>query len=215
MHLRWAVLALVAWSGTAGAVTEADQQRLADGLFARGMYELALREYQTLADQPALTNRAVVLFRMAESLRGLGRVEQAETAYTRVTTEFPASIHAQRAALRQAESALQAGRYDDVVRVLELRAESDVEAEGRAAWRYFLAHAEQKRGRNSKAEPIYRRLLKSDGDSLYAPFARLELAGLVKARQSDAPEIRTLLQDVVKAGATNATGRQAALTLAG
>jgi TolA-binding protein len=215
MHLRWAVLVLVAWCGTAGAVSGPDAQRLADGLFARGMYELALREYQTLADQPALTNREMVLYRLAESLRGLGRAEQADAAYARVVAEFPASRYARRAALRQAEAAFQAGRWEDVVRVLSERPEAEVEADGRAAWRYFLAHAERQRGRGAQAEPLYRRLLKSDGDSPYAPFARLELAELVQARQPDAPEIRTLLQEVVQAGATNAAGRQAALQLAG
>lgn len=214
MQHRWAVVVLAVWCGTAGAVSGPDPQRLADGLFARGMYELALREYQNLAEQPSVTNRDVVLYRLAESLRGLGRIGEAEAAYARVGAEFPASRYAGRAALRRAETALQAGRWDDVARVLSDRSDADVEPESRAAWRYFLAHAERQRGRGTQAETIYRRLLKNDPDSPYAPFARLELAELLQARQPDASEIRVLLQEVAQAGATNASGRQASLRLA-
>ncbi len=210
------ILLLVCAAAPAGwAVTATDQVRLADGLFARGMYELALREYRAVADQTSLTNRDVVLYRMAESERALGRVAESDALYEQVITGFPTRVVAQRAALRRAESALESGRFEEVVRVLSDRKEADLEPEGRAAWRYFLAHAEQRLDHPKKAEPLYRRLLKDEASSAYAPFARLELAELVQAREPASPEIRTLLEAVVQAGPANPAGRQAALKLAG
>jgi tetratricopeptide (TPR) repeat protein len=212
---RLALLLLCIAAHPGRAVTPSDQVRLADGLFARGMYDLALREYSAVADQTSLTNRDVVLYRMAESQRALGRAAEADALYGQVITGFPARVAAQRAALRRAETALAAGRFDEVVRVLAGRKDGEVEAEGRAAWRYFLAHAEWRGGQPKKAEPLYRRLLKEDAASPYAPFARLELADVLEAREAASPEIRVLLRDVAQAAPDTPAGRQAAQRLAG
>lgn len=178
------------------------------------MYDLALREYAAVVDQPGLTNREVVLYRMAESLRALGRAAEADAAYDRVVTGFPESVQAQRSALRMAETAVAGGRFEQAATVLRTRAEGSLELSLRPAWRYYRAHAELKRGRPKLAEPIYRRLLEEDGSSPYAPHARLELAELLQAENPAAPDIRRLLEQVVQSVSNAPVGRQAALRLA-
>lgn len=213
---RIALVVGVVMGGTLGVWAEIhpDQEWLADGLYARGMYELALREYTALEGQPGLTNREVLLYRMAESLRHLGRSGEARARYTEILTGYPESGYARRAALRQAEDALQAGRYAEVVDLLARPGDRTVEPELRPAWRYFLAHAHHQLQQPGPAEPLYRRLLREDGGSPYAPFARLELAALIQARNPSAPEVTSLLQETADAAPDTPAGRQAVARLA-
>ena len=201
-------------AGPASAVTAPDQLRLADGLFARGMYELALREYTSSVDQPGVTNLEVVLYRMAESQRELGRKDEAGLSYARVVTGFPQSVYAQRSALRLAERAVAEARFAEAAALLKAPAEGDLEPALRPAWRYHRALAERQAGRPSAAEPVYRRLIKEDADSPYAPFARLELAELVQARDPTAPEIMALLEAVADGPGPSKLAGQAAERLA-
>lgn len=212
-YLKAALLALLL-AGSAPAVTGPDQRRLADGLFSRGMYELALKEYATVVDQAGLTNREALLYRMAESQRELGRVAEAESTYDRVITGFPESVYAGRAALRRAEAAIGRKDYESAAAVLRTRAEGSLDPSLRASWRYFRAHAEKECGRGKQAEPIYRRLLDEDKDSPYLPFARLELAELIQARDPQSEDIRTLLEAAAQSGPDTRAGQQATLRLA-
>jgi len=66
------------------AAPEADAERLqlADGLYSRGMYRLAAREYEAfLLEFPDSKKIDVVLFRMGESYRQEGRHVEAEKAF--------------------------------------------------------------------------------------------------------------------------------------
>lgn len=198
----------------ARAVVESDQARLADGLYARGLYELAAAEYRALDQQAVLTNREVVVYRLAECLRNLGRAGEAAAAYDRVITGFPATVYALRSALRRAKDDLQAGRFDEVADRLASPKDSTVDPDLRPAWRYFLAHAERRRGRAKAAEPVYRRLLKEDGETPYTVFARLELAELIQAHDPASAEAPELLEAVRASGPASPAGRQAALRLA-
>lgn len=191
-----------------------EQVRLADGLFARGMYELALREYVGVVDQPGATNGEAMIYRMAECYRELGRNSEASAAYDRVITGFPETVYAQRAAIRQAESAVAEGRFEDAAVLLRTRAEGSLDISLRPAWRYYRAHAENQRGHPKIAEPIFRRLIEEDGGSPYASFARLELAELLQAANPASPEIRTLLEQETKAATSSPVSRQAAMCLA-
>lgn len=199
---------------SASAVTGPDQVRLADGLFSRGMYELALKEYAAVVDQAGLTNREALWYRMAESQRELGRGAEADATYDRVITGFPESVYAQRAALRRAESALSRQDFETAAGVLRTRAEGSLDPTLRASWRYFRAHAEKQSGRGKQAEPIYRRLIEEDKNSPYLPFARLELAELIQAREPQSAEIRKLLETAAQGDPATKAGQQAALRLA-
>ena len=79
--------------------------QFADGLYARGLHDLAIREYMTLLrDTPAFGKMDQVLYRIAESYRGAGNVAAADLFYKRVLREHPQSAYRHRAELRRAET---------------------------------------------------------------------------------------------------------------
>lgn len=80
-----------------------DRRLFADGLYARGMYALAVDEYRALLeDVKDLPEQDVVWFRLGECLRLQGDNVAAEQAYRRVFTGFPDSELRHRAGFQRA-----------------------------------------------------------------------------------------------------------------
>ena len=91
-----------------------DQLRFADGIFLRGLHEDAIHEYVAFArDYPADPRLDQVFFRLGECYRRLTNDTAALRFYARVEKDFPASPSAPKAALRRAEIALAASRFDE------------------------------------------------------------------------------------------------------
>ena len=116
-------LLLVAWllttTGTAWALTAAEQMRFADGIYLRGFYETAVSEYLLLLrDYPTSELAPAALYRTGECYRHMGNPTGAERFYRRVINEHPDSIQAAKAELRRADMALAAEEFDDAVAIL-------------------------------------------------------------------------------------------------
>ena len=80
-----------------------DRRMFADGLYARGMYALAVEEYRALLeDVKELPEQDVVWFRLGECLRLQGENIAAEQAYRHVFAGFPDSPLRHRAGFQRA-----------------------------------------------------------------------------------------------------------------
>lgn len=81
-----------------------ERMRFADGLYARGMHKLAVKEYVGfLQDNPASTNIAAAYFRLGECYRNLGNLPEAEKSYRTVFNKYRKGKYGLRAGCKRAD----------------------------------------------------------------------------------------------------------------
>lgn len=161
------------------ALSEAEQLQFADGLYSRGMWETALKEYQAyLVQNPRQAATDAVTYRLGECLRALGRTNEADQAYQRVFEDFPESEYHYRAGLRRAEFMEQAGRESDQIRLLTTLLKGAPAPELGAACQFALGVAHEKQGKTSEAAEAYDAVLVKYSGTQLVPYAALALAGI-------------------------------------
>jgi tetratricopeptide (TPR) repeat protein len=174
--------ALLAPTGFALDATE--QLQFADGLYARGMWDTALREYQALL--PSNTNRAlegVIQFRMGECFRAVGRTNEAYAAYQKSHDAAPEGEYRYRAGLRMAELLEQEGRLEDQVRLLQALLDGKPEPALAAACRYALGLTLERQGKAAEAAAAFETVLVRHPGTPHVGYAALALAGM--SRKTD------------------------------
>lgn len=172
-------LALAVLSPAAVALDSQEQLQFADGVFARGMWEVAIKEYQAFL--PQNTNAAlaeVVRYRMGECEKSLGRAKEAETHYRWVYDQSADSEYHFRAGLRLAELLDQAGRPEEKIVLLSGMAAANPPPELAAACRYMIGAAMEKSGQTAEAVRSFEAILKDYPASSFAAYAALALGGI-------------------------------------
>lgn len=167
--------------GLAWGVEPREQLQFADGLYSRGLWEVALKEYETyLAGKPSgdAAPLDAVYYRMGECWRGLGKLVEAESAYSRAYAESPASEYHFRAGLRRAELMDGARRMQDQVQLLEAMLAQNPSSEIGAACQYALGNAHVKTGCKVEAAAAYEAVLKKYAGTPFVGYAALALAGI-------------------------------------
>jgi len=161
------------------ALSEAEQLQFADGLYARGMWETALKEYQSyLVQNSRNVSNAVVTFHMGECYRSLGRVSEADQTYQRVFDDFSGSEFHYRAGLRRAELLEQAGKRDEQIQLLNSMLQETPILEMGAACQFALGVALEKQAKPEDAAKAYDAVLTKYAGTQLVPYAALALAGL-------------------------------------
>jgi TolA-binding protein len=160
--------------------------QFADGLYARGMYDLTVPEYESVLKM-CPTNACVdrVLFRLGESYRLTGRMENAETTYARLVQVCPESEFRGRAGYRLAEIALLGKRLDDAISALRSLLEANPTPDVKAASLYLVGETEQKQGRDAQAGKDFERLVKE------CPGSDFEVPGLLRLGELKARDEQT------------------------
>lgn len=207
----WAALAAAAWftSGTWAAPPE--QMDFADGLFSRGVYDLAAAEYtELLTATPAFEGRDAALFRLAECHRNLGSKTDAERAYSQLMTEFPQSPYRFRGEFRRAELFLAAQQFEKAAGLFTALIGRNPPPDILASARYFLGYTRERQGRDGEAEAAYRTVVDQGPKTPYFSYAALALARLMERTGGDGSRIESLYR---QAGADSATPRVAAEAL--
>jgi tetratricopeptide (TPR) repeat protein len=192
-------LALSGCALTASALDPQEQLQFADGLFARGMWDVALKEYQSCLD----TNRPgsdAVFYRMGECYRALGKASDAEKYYEWAGEGAPGSDYRFRAGLRRAELMEKDGRAEAQVQLLTALLAQNPPTDLAAASRYALGAAHEKAGRRDDAMESYEAVLSRYPGTPFVSYAALSLAGLVRQKDSGLPRAEGLFMLV----ATNA-----------
>lgn len=198
-----------------GAMAPEDRVELADGLYARGLYELALEEYSAVArEAPDFPRRDAVLFRAAECLRHLGREENAQRFYEQTAAEYPDSEYRFRADLRRAERASARGRSADAAQWLQDALARNPPKEWAAPLNFHAALALEKDGRTNEAIRAYRHVVENFRDSPVAPMAAMNLAELYRRIGTETNDLRSLYAMVAERASDGRWAAEALFNLA-
>ncbi|MDI6774181.1 MAG: tetratricopeptide repeat protein [Verrucomicrobiota bacterium] len=192
-----ALLAL-AWGAAVAAAEpgeETERQQLADGLYARGMHELAAREYEALLKTcPATAKADAVRFRLAESHAQLKKTDAAVAEFGRLFAEYPSSGFRFKAGFRRGELLAQAGKGGEALEAFQALLKADPPAEFAAAARFALGDEWIRAGKPDAAAGAFEEIRRNHGDSKLRPYALLKLGRLYateepgKGAEAQAPQ---------------------------
>ncbi|MBP7830595.1 MAG: tetratricopeptide repeat protein [Kiritimatiellae bacterium] len=197
----------------AGAQTNppvADRMQFADGLYVRGMYDLAVKEYLlVIRDEPPGVPLDTALFRAGECHRQLGRKEMAERYYKRILADFPQSPHRFLAEFRRAELFISAGQHLDGINLLRALLEAGPPADVAASAEYFLGTSLDKLGQAGEAEQHLKTVIDKYPKSPFYGYACHALADLGQRNGRPAAEVRELYRRAAEQPATPRAGAEA------
>ncbi len=206
--------ALLSAAAALGADLAEEQQQFADGLYARGLHDLAIREYMALLRaHPDYARLDQVLYRLAESYRETGNPAAADLFYRRVIQEFPASPFRRRAELRRAELFLAANQAADAIGLLNALLAAPPPPEIAAGARYFLGVAVAMTGGTAHAEAILREVVGLSITSPYPALAAMELAALRRKAGAPAAELYELYRTAASRVTTTTLSAEAWLRM--
>lgn len=171
------LLAVLTTARGQSGISAAERRRLADGLYARGMYALALEEYARLIEQtPPPADLDTLLYRAAESARHEGLAERAGALYRRALEADPRGKPARRARLRLADTAHRSGNHqaalERVRALLALEPDAGIDAPAR----YLHGQILEALGETAEAETVYKDLMRTYPDDVMSSYAALRLA---------------------------------------
>lgn len=216
-HHRCALLSLflITCPMLVSAMNPQDQMDFADGLYARRLYEMAIREYLVLSREvPDFTQMDTVLFRVGESYRRLGKPGPAERFYQRLVSEHPQSKLRFRGQLRRAELYIVREKYREAVPLFNALLDDDPTEEVAASSLYYLGYAFKQLERSEEAKVSFREVIEKHKTSPFVSFACLELAELYQ----DDPEAKdkrvALYQQAADEPASPRVGAEALFQLA-
>ena len=174
------LLSAVAVPRLAGqSLTDEERLQFADGLYARGLYDLAAREYEGfLADFPQSAKRDVAHFRLGESRRQLGDLTEAEKHFRRVFADHPDSTFRARAGFRRADIFLQTGKHAAAVDLFRMVLEQDPPPDIASACLYFVGKASLELSRTDEAVRAFNDLIERYPSSEFHSYALLSLGGI-------------------------------------
>ncbi len=196
------------------AVDPVEQAQLADGLYARGMYDMALNEYLMISRQaPDYENMDRVLFRIAECHRRLGRPVIADRFYLRLMREQSESEYRHRAGFRRAELRIVSEQYEDAVGLLAELLDNEPTDEIAASALFYSGYSYRHIGRIAEAEDALNSVLEAYPESALASYAALELAGLYREREENPAQLMDLYGLAAENPATPQVGAEALFLL--
>jgi TolA-binding protein len=166
----------------ASELTESDHLQFANGLYARGMDEMAIGEYRRFLQAfPQSKQADVARFRMGRSHARLGRAREAEAEFAVVFRQFPQSAFRARAGYSLAQAQRAGGRHLQAAKTLQdlidLPPPPDLEA---TAW-YALADSLMELENLQAALNTFERVRRSYPDSPVYSLTLLRLANLYAA----------------------------------
>jgi TolA-binding protein len=194
-------LLLLAAAAYAASPEETAQLQFADGLFRRGIRDLALKEYMLFLEKyPASESADAVWFRSGECYREMGNRVAADAAYGRVAA-MPGSANRFRALLRRAELSTESGRDEAAAGLLRGLLAEKPPADIAADAVFRLAAALEKLGKPGEAAASYERVLRDYPASPFVPYANLALGGLAVAGQGGDARAEPFFAKAAEAGA--------------
>lgn len=208
-RLGWALAVLVC-AMAAPALEPQEQIQFADGLFSRGMWDVALKEYQVYLDQhPDRPNQEAVWYRMGECYRALGKLAEADQQYQRACNSPAGGEYRFRAGLRRAELMEQGGRREESIQWLTSLLAENPPVELAAACRYALGSALEKADRKSEAAEAYDAVLQKCPGTPFVSYAALALAGLSRAQSNGLERAESLFLVAASNAASPRLGAEA------
>lgn len=158
---------------------EADRLQLADGLYAREMYELAAAEYASfLQSFPTNTQAEVATYRLGECYRSLSRYPDADQQFKRVIDDYPQGPYRFRAGFRRADIYLATGKPKAGLMLYQELLAANPPPDIASAGLFFLADAALQVNERATAEAALERIRKEFPGTTYFSYALLRLGAL-------------------------------------
>lgn len=197
----WGRCLCAAWLSCAmyaSAIVPEEQLQFADGLYVRGLYDLALDEYLVLSREAESFDRMdLVLYRIGECHRRMNNPEAAERFFQRVLREHPGSEYEPRAAFRRAELFVTRGRLAEGLELFQAFLSGDPDPSLAAPAWYYKGYAARRLGQEAVAEEALRRVVDQHPDAVFAAYAALEMADIYRDRPDRANDVPLLYARVL------------------
>lgn len=156
-----------------------DQQRLADGLYARGLYDLALVEYQKLIKiQPAPDNLDLLFYRAGESALRSGQNDLARQYFNEAIQIDKTGLASQRSLYRLADEAFRAGDFRGSEKILRELTSQKPDPVMDVPARFTLGQVLESRNQSAEALTLYKALIQAYPDESLSAYAALRVAAL-------------------------------------
>ena len=171
-----------------------DRVQLADGLFRRNMFDLAAREYATLAAIPDVIDQENILFRLGESYRRSNQPKEADETYKKLLEKYPKSLLASRAQLQrailQADGDAEAQKRASAT--LALLTVKEMPPEIQQAAYYHLGELLERQKRQDEALANYEQLIARYPSSDYGMYATLRAAWILTQTKKEEDRKRAI-----------------------
>ncbi|MBN1669411.1 MAG: tetratricopeptide repeat protein [Kiritimatiellae bacterium] len=211
-----ALLSVLIGAACAAALEENEQLQFAEGMFSRGIYDMAIREYLAFVEQfPNSKRLDVVYYRIGECYRHLKNHIAAEKAYRRVFMEFPGGEYWAKAALRHAELFVDAGEHKKAAELLRGLIAAKPPADIAASAYYFLGHSLLETDAADEAAAAFETVVKDHASSSVYGYACLALGGIYAQRQGMSARAVELLETAAAQPGSERVGAEACYQLAG
>lgn len=197
----------------ATAFDPAEQVLLADGLYSRGMYEMAAREYANVMTNATVANLDAVLFRLGECQRLTGHGLSAIDVFGQLVARFPQSEFRYRGEFRRAELMVTGGQFPQAVSAFRSLLAGSPPAELRASALYYYGFTQDRLLLTNDAEKAYAELVGSYTNSPFLALACISLGELRERRHADVAGIRALYQQAAAAAPTPRVNAEALFKL--
>jgi len=205
-----------------GQKTAAQSKELADGLYARQVYDLAIREYESIvADHPTFGELDVVYYRLGEAYGKTGDKAKSQKAYADLLAKFPKSAFAARSSLRRAEQFMANKEYDKALLLLGEVVRAKPDANLTAAALFYTGRSQLALKREALAQDAFKQVTTNYAQTPYASLASLEYARLlqskVEGKELDADteaELLRLFRIALQQPASDEVGGEAQFQLA-
>lgn len=182
-----AALAIAAAAVTASPAQD-ESAALANGLYSRGLFDMAAAEYSALlAADPAREGSDTLSFRLGECYRRTGRAAEALKAYQAAADAAPNSPDGLRARLQLGLAELESGKAAEAApRLQALAADATDQPELRAAALFYAGEAFNAAGQPATAATLYDIVRQVAADQSTIDYATLRLASIKAAAGDDA-----------------------------
>jgi TolA-binding protein len=199
----------------AGAMTLEERLQFADGLYTRGIHDMAAKEYTAiLSSNPKGTHVDQVLFRRGECYRLTDDRVGADKDFRRVYMEFVQSEFRFRAGFRRADLYREAGRDSEAAALYAAVLKDKPPADVASACVFFTAETQRNRKQFAEAAATLEQLRKNYPKSRFDSYALLKLAELYAGELEQADKALSLYAAASERPATDRIGAEALFLLA-
>ncbi len=155
---------------------EAEEFDFANGLFSRGMYSMAVEEYQKFIDKyPISKYRESAHYRIGESFFLAKDNMEALARFKKFKEQYPEGVLTLKAALREGQIFYRKGELERAKEQFQALTEAKGDPEIAASAIYYLTGIQRKLGEDEESVEKLLGLVSAHPDSKYIPFAYMDL----------------------------------------
>jgi tetratricopeptide (TPR) repeat protein len=157
------------------------QRSIADGFFAKGLFEMAAPEYEKyLGIYPGGSERPSVLFRLGESYRRMGSTNAAKTSYQALLDQYNIGEFIGPASYRLAEIYYSERNFSSALPYFRRASVRLTDPKLANAAKFFTARCLETLGQRLEARTVYEDLVLTQRDNPFLDNSRLSLAFLLR-----------------------------------